>query len=85
MRNNITIPFVSLYSNHLDLTFICFICSDTFILCVVAINQLVELEIGSVISVNIYCIVLDVSMHYNVREAREEGEIVRPIRQSESV
>lgn len=44
-----------------------------------------ELEIGSVISVNIYCIVLDVTMHCNVREAREEGEIVRPIRQSESV
>ena len=83
MRNNITI--VSLYSNHLDLTFIFFVCSDTFILCVVAINQLVELEIGSVISVNIYCIVLDVTMHYNVKEAREEGEIVRPIRQSESV
>ena len=62
MRNNIT--FVSLYRNILDLTFICFICSDTFILCAVAINQLVELEIGSVISVNIYCIVLDVGMHY---------------------
>ena len=62
MRNNIT--FVSLYSNILDLAFICFICSDTFILCAVAINQLVELEIGSVISVNIYCIVLDVGMHY---------------------
>ncbi len=42
-------------------------------------------EIGLVISVDIYCIVLDVTMHYNVREVREEGEIVRPIRQSESV
>ena len=42
-------------------------------------------EIGLVISVDIYCIVLDVGMHYNVREVREEGEIVRPIRQSESV
>lgn len=42
-------------------------------------------EIGLVISVDIYCIVLAVRMHYNVREVREEGEIVRPIRQSESV